>query len=114
MKKRTKLDQKRKFINKSSLKSIELMNEFNNIIRGATSNEEQHIIRGATSINNNIEHRKKNNYNIEFESAFDNENINTILYYLNIRKEFRKNFNKLLILQILRIFSIEITNFFIL
>ena len=39
MKKRTKSDQKRKFINKSSLKSKDLMNEFNNIIRGATSNE---------------------------------------------------------------------------
>ena len=89
MKKRTKLDQKRKFINKSSLKSIELMNEFNNIIRGATSNEEQHIIRGATSINN-IEHRKKNNNNIEFESAYDNENINTIndkIYFFNNDKE---------------------------
>ena len=39
MKKRTKFDQKKKFMNKSSLKSKALMNEFNNIIRGAASNE---------------------------------------------------------------------------
>ena len=64
MKKRTKLDQKRKFINKSSLKSIELMNEFNNIIRGATSNEitiDDNITseRQQAMIIKNIEHRKK-------------------------------------------------------
>ena len=64
-------------MNKSSLKSKALMNEFNNIIRGATSNE---II-----IDNNItserqHNRKNNNNNIGFESAFDNNNnINTII-----------------------------------
>ena len=80
MKKRTKLDQKRKFINKSSLKSIELMNEFNNIIRGATSNKitiDDNIKseRQQAIIIKNIEHGKNNNNNIRFESnnAFDNE-----------------------------------------
>ena len=34
-----KVRSKKKFMNKSSLKSKALMNEFNNIIRGATSNE---------------------------------------------------------------------------
>ena len=64
-------------MNKSSLKSKALMNEFNNIIRGATSNE----IIIANNITSERQHnRKNNNNNIGFESAFDNNNnINTII-----------------------------------